>query len=452
MKQASLAGLFSALLLAASFPPVGAWWLAWIALIPLFVFLYKTNKYSEALFSAFIFMLVFMGINLWGIINLIRFVGWWAVLGWLALTIFQALFAVLFAALTISIDKRVRLYFIPFGWVLINEWLRSLGLFGFTIGDIAYSQASFLPFIQIASLTGVYGVSFLMAAFNAALVDLKHKFYLPTILLLIGLSCLWGSYQLHSNSKPRPTITLSLIQPNIDQADRMNTRMLPAIFQIHEAMTRQAMASHPNIILWPETALFTFLTDDPILFPRVKQLAREARAWMVVGTPYSERSKIYNSIIVISPAGQVVSRYNKQWPVPFGEYLPFRPLLFPLLRTVGYYDQEFSPDPYPTNLKIGGWSAAAGICFESCFPDLMRQRVRAGADFMIVITNDAWFDRSAISALHLDFGVFRAIENRKYFIQEGNTGLSAVIDPYGRIVARTQANQRRILTVKIAPR
>jgi apolipoprotein N-acyltransferase len=347
---------------------------------------------------------------------------------------------------------------VPVLWVAI-EWLRAWGPFGVTGGDVGYSQAQFLPLIQIASFTSVYGVSFLVVLANAAIADVAATFRSPEngglkpaatflifALLLVAGACVYGELEIrHSTFDIRHFPRIALIQPNIDQMDKMNPRLVMPIYEIQEEMTRQAATLEPEIIIWPETAVLSYIERDPRLLSRLRQLAKEVDAWLVIGTPhYDDSGKIYNSIISVSPSGEIVSRYDKERLVPFGEYLPFRPLLYPFLKYTRYYEEDFDGNPDPQPVMAGGYRIAAAVCFESTFPDLIRRRAAKGCDFILTITNDAWFNDSSAPYMHLNNGIFRAIENRKYFVQVGNTGLSAIVDPCGRILKMSRLKEKGV--------
>jgi apolipoprotein N-acyltransferase len=456
--------IISGILLALAFPKFDLWWLAWVALVPLFWALRKTENWKQSLVCGFAFGLVFFGIHLFWVNTLTRFVGWWAVLAWGCLVIFQSLFILLFCLFTKPLDKSSGYYplFTALLWTAI-EWLRAWGPFGVTGGDIGYSQAQFLPLIQIASFASVYGVSFMVVLVNAALADVGTALVavrekrtginpVPTLCtlvlagLLVGGACVYGELEIrHSKFDIRHFPRIALIQPNIDQMDKMNPRLVIPIYEIQEKMTRQAATLEPEIIIWPETAVLSYIERDPRLLSRLRQLAKEVDAWLVIGTPhYDDSGKIYNSIISISPSGEIVSRYDKERLVPFGEYLPFRPLLYPFLKYTRYYEEDFGGNPDPQPVMAAGYKIAAAVCFESTFPDLIRRRAAKGCDFILTITNDAWFGDSSAPYYHLNNAVFRAIENRRYFVQVGNTGLSAVIDPYGRILKKSRLKEKGV--------
>jgi len=449
--------VISGLLLALAFPKFNLYWLSWIALVPFFIALTKAKSWKESLLCGLLFGLVFFGINLFWLNTLFRFVGGWIVLGWIALILFQTLFILLFVSLLRITDYRLRLLLLPLIWTAI-EWLRAWGPFGVTAGDLGYSQASFLPLIQIAAATSVYGISFLIALFNGAVAQLiidRKRWQALAVAFLLLIGCYsYGHLALGWNQEfpsniPEQTIKVALIQPNIDQKDKLNPAKVAEIFDIHKKLTEQARQDHPDLIIWPETAIFTYLLRNNFYSSRVKKLAIDAKAWLVLGTPHYSEGNAYNSIVSISPSGEVVARYDKEHLVPFGEYLPFRSILFPLLKGVGYYDSEYSSNPKPQGLTAAGARIAAAVCFESTLPQVIRQRVKEDSDFILLVTNDSWFGNSSALYDHLNCDVFRAIENRKYFIQVGNTGISAIIDPHGRILKRSKVNQREILTFKI---
>lgn len=443
--------ILSGVLLALAFPKFNLFFLAWAALAPFFTAVVSAKNLKEALFCGLFFGLFFFGIDLFWVTTLFRFVGWWVFLGWVAFVLFQSVFILLFVLLVRV--TRFRGVWLAIIWVLV-EWLRAQGAFGATVGDIGYSQVCLLPLIQIASFTSVYGVSFLVVWVNAAIAEAGTKKNLvPTflVLLLVISSYAYGSFVMEKDiGGSKPVIKLALIQPNIDQKDKMDPAKIADTFALQEKMSYQAARGNPEIIIWPETSVFSYLLRDAILFSRLQQLAIKTRAWLLIGTPYSdEGGKVYNSIVSISPQGKVFSRYDKQHLVPFGEYLPFREVLYPFLKKVGYYDQAFASNPAAIPVWAGKRKISAAVCFESAFPHLIRRMTSRDSAFILTVTNDAWFGDSSAPYFHLNTGILRAVENRKFFVQVGNSGITAVIDPYGRILARTSLNRREILTFEI---
>lgn len=458
--------LISGILLVLTFPKFNFYWLAWIALVPFLLALLRTKDLRSALFCGFWFGLAFYAFNFIWIFSLFRFVGWWVVLGWVAATVFQTLFILLFVVLA-KLSKTTHPIWMAVLWVAV-EWLKIWGPLGVPLGVLGYSQANCLPILQVASFSSVYGISFLIVLVNAAIANQIYynsrytKIVLTAVIFFVFGIFIYGSYYLNMptySGSPDPLIprypgkihlNISIIQPNIDQMDKMNPAKVMEIFNLHAGMTRQAFAAHPNIIIWPETALFTYALHDPIMKPLITNLAKEGCCWLVVGMPEYDTSGEYNSMVAISPSGEVVGRYDKEKLVPFGEFLPFRNVLFPLLSRVGYYDDEFHPGkPATQNLLVDGIRIAPTICSESAFPELVRCHIALGADMILTITNDGWFGNSALPYFHLNAGILRAVENRCYFVQVGNSGISALVDPKGRVVQQTKLGQRAILTFKI---
>ncbi len=448
--------ILSAILLALAFPKTTWFWLAWIALVPFFIVLFKTSSWKKALSQGFIFGLVFFGINLFWINTLSRFVGYWSILGWLALIIFQALFLALFAFLAYLIintgqKKVIKTIGIALVWMGV-EYLRALGTFGITGGGVGYTQAPFTALIQIAFFTSVYGISFLVIFFNVALAAfiLNRKNWLVLLIAIILIITCVGYGTQVLEEKGIDYVELALIQPNIDQIEKMNPACLGKVFKVHEELSLQVAKSNPQVIIWPETSVFTYLLKDQAYFEKLKNLAATTEAWLIIGTPHYEKAdQAHNAIVSISPSGEVVSTYYKQHLVPFGEYLPFRRILFPLLKSVGYFNYDYAHGKKYNNLKVDNLNLTVSICFESTFPWLIKQRVGPDTDFILNLTNDAWFDDSAALYQHLDSDIFRAVENRKYFVQVGNTGITALIDPCGRVLQKTQVNEQKILLIKI---
>jgi apolipoprotein N-acyltransferase len=445
--------LIAGVLLALAFPKFGYYGLAWGALIPFLLALRKCPGWKQAAMSGLFFGIAFFALNSFWLLSLFRFVGFWIVLGYGAATLFQALFILGFALSFYASRKfNFQIVIVPLLWVAW-EWLRAAGPFGSTFGVLGYSQAALLPLIQICSFTSVYGISFLLVMSNQAwaeIIETRKITPLLSVIMLVVISLLYGQQSLNQPLLAREHLRLAIIQPNIDQMRKMDARYLAENYEIHERLTRSLIEKKPQLIIWPETTLFSYLLRDRAMFEKVSGLARETGAYLIIGTPHYEPGKIYNSVAAISPSGEAVVRYDKQHLVPFGEYLPFRPILFPLLKNVGYYDQQFSSNPNPSNLLAGKTKIATAICFESMFPDLIRERVRLGADFILTVTNDSWFGDSAAAYQHLSSGVFRAIENRRYFVQAGNTGISAVIDPWGRMIERSRLNEEATLSAEIA--
>jgi len=202
-----------------------------------------------------------------------------------------------------------------------------------------------------------------------------------------------------------------------------------------------------NLIVWPETPAPFYLKEDPGFRSRIQRIAQQSNAWVLVGYIDKNGEGPTNSAALVNPRGEMVSRYDKKHLVPFGEYIPMKSLLFfadSLTRQVG----DFQAGKDFTVSSMDGHSLSTVICYESIFPDLVRQFVLGGAEMLVVITNDGWFGVSSAPFQHLRMGVVRAVENRRYEVRTANTGISAIIDPYGRIEGSTPIGQRMVLDGK----
>ena len=214
-------------------------------------------------------------------------------------------------------------------------------------------------------------------------------------------------------------------------------------------MSRKAALLKPDIIIWPETSVTTYLFDTSSLLSRITSLVAGSNAYYLIGTPFRDKSKIYNSLVAFSKKGGYIGRYDKQRLVPFGEYLPLRPITYRMLGENPMFAEDYNSDPHPKLLDLGIARVGAVICFESTFPYLVRDLAKKGAQFLLVVTNDAWFFDSAAPYQHIQSAQVRAVENGMYVVQAANTGVSAIIDPLGRVIKRSNVGEAAVLQGRI---
>jgi apolipoprotein N-acyltransferase len=356
----------------------------------------------------------------------------------------------------------------PFLWVSL-ELIRTYLFSGLPWALLGYTQYQWLPSIQIADLTGVYGVSFMIVLVNAALSEIglwvwsgghvqsDRSFpWLSSSAATIGmaLTLLYGQAALHPGRQldAKRSLTIGLVQANIDQAHKWDAAYRRETLDRYTTLTDQA-AKHADLVIWPEAATPFLFEQEQDYRAEVGDLAHRYRVPLLFGSPalrYYDNGRPYllNSAYLISSRGEIVSRYDKRHLVPFGEYIPLRSLLFFLDKLVeGIGDFESGTVPTVLSLPSGRAASADGtapsarfgvvICFEVIFPNLVREFVRDGAEFMVTITNDAWFGDSAAPFQHFGMVVFRAVENRTAFARAANTGISGFIDRQGRILEMT---------------
>ncbi len=333
-----------------------------------------------------------------------------------------------------------KLFFIPSFWVCL-EYTRGHLLSGFGWVSLGHSQYQVLPLIQIADLTGFYGISFLVVMGN---VILKEWFvvmlakggkaiFAPTlfVICLIVSVCGYGYYQLQK--KPSgASIKITIVQANIAQELKWNPRAAPEIIKRYLTLTKKASLNHPDLIVWPETAFPGFIWESPELFENLKEFTARIKIPLLLGVIRQIGEDYYNSALLISAEGVVVEEYDKMHLVPFGEYIPLRNI-FPFLTNIAPIG-DFTAGKVYTLFKLSAPSNFSTlICFEDTVPELARESVRRGSNLLINLTNDAWFQDTKAPFMHMQAALFRAVENRTALIRATNTGVSCFIDPWGRV-------------------
>ena len=344
----------------------------------------------------------------------------------------------------------------PCLWVSL-EYVRTHAFSGLPWGLLGYSQFQWLPLIQIANITGVYGVSFLIVLVNVSLFLLfcwgltEHpqrlpRPWIPLASAVAAILCVWlyGLSQLHL--PPSDRLTVGVVQANIDQAHKWDTTYRKETLERYRRLT-ETVRPKSDLILWPEAATPFLFEQEPDYRSLVTGMTKKAGVPLVFGSPALGRERdgtpyLLNSAYLLNSTGDIAGRYDKQHLVPFGEYIPLKRILFFLDKlVVGIGD--FQPGPGPTLLSFAHGpdqrqtQFGVAICFEVIFPDLVRRLTREGADFLVTITNDAWFGDTVAPHQHFGMVVFRAVENRMAFARAANTGVSGLIDPTGRILTAT---------------
>lgn len=444
----------SGILLVLAFPKANLYLLAYIALVPLLISIRRSRNIIESAICGALTGVIFFGGVLFWMNTLYKWAGLWAILAWAALAVCQALFIAAFAGASKAGSikcAKAGILINPILWTLI-EWIRSLGPYGVTGGGLGYTQTGFPPVLQLASIAGVYGITFILVLFNEAvaeaITEIKARNLVIAVLMLI-IAVLFGYYRIAVFRETGRPVSVAVVQANISQDAKLDYREVFKIADIYERMSRKARSSNPDIIIWPETAVTTYLFESEEIYSKIHNLAAEGNSFYLIGTPYRERDKIYNSIVAFSKKGRINGRYDKQRLVPFGEYLPLRPFFFRLLGENPLFANDYNSNPHPKTIDLGTVKAGAVICFESTFPYLVRDKVKRGAQFILVATNDAWFFDSSALYQHIQAAQMRAVENKMYVIQAANTGVSAIIDPVGRIVKRSNIEQPCVLLGKI---
>ncbi|MEK6711874.1 MAG: apolipoprotein N-acyltransferase [Nitrospinota bacterium] len=465
--------LFSGLMLASIFPPFHFSALAWVALVPLLWSLHGKRPH-EGFALGFLSGLVAYGIIVWWVkLTMVRYGGLHPALAWLVtllLVMYLALFPAVFAwgLIRLCPGRELSVFLLaPPLWVAL-ELLRAHFLSGFPWALLGYSQYQVPPVIQIADLTGVYGVSFFIVLGNAAV---WHFFRNPhrapfavvggtavAALLVLG----YGYLRLHEVPRDagEPSRAVGIVQGNTEQAVKWSPAWQEAIMgelvRLTSATAREFQGKRlaaPPLIVWPEAAAPFIYTEQPQWRARMRTAAQDARSYLLFGSLGLDREgdepRLYNSAYLISPEGRELGRYDKMHLVPFGEYVPLGRLLFFVQKLVPVIG-TFAEGGQPVIFDAPGGRFGTLICFEVIFPHVVR-RLR-DAQFLVNITNDAWFGRSAASEQHLSMVALRAVELRVPIVRAANTGISALIDARGQIHDRSPLFVPWRKTGLIAPR
>lgn len=457
----------AAFLFKISYPKPSYSLLAWLALAPFTLGAVRLKSFWGTFWYSWLTgVLVYAGLYHWVFVTCLDGGGlgyWLSAAAWLGLS---ALMAVQFAVFGGSCFYLKRLQWAfpvlaAMGWAAL-EWaheMLALYALGFPWFSLAYSQWNLPQIIQIASFTGSAGVSAL-AAFTG--VSVGYAFATPflkrgIVQLFLAAAVFLGAYGYGSFvlSRPAPRALLSLraavMQPNIDQYKKWSPEFEQEIMHTVTQMGARLVGRNIMLAVWPES-----LTPGPVQEEPYRSLmagiAQATGAWQAAGSNREENGKQYVSAFLFSPSGEELTFYDKTHLVPFGEYIPFENAVRKLLPGVGVLGElgSFSPGEWEQPLLQAAQLAfGETICYESVFSSLWRRQARQGAKFFVNLTNDAWFFDTDAPYQHLAVSVLRAAELRRPVLRAANTGISAVIGPDGRILARAELNTRAVLTADV---
>ena len=485
-RSASVAlALLSAGLQVLAFPSPALAWVAWIAFVPLLIVLLQRPLLLRHafLFSYLCGIAWYAGTCYW-IFHSMHYYGGISspaslgivVLFCLYLGLYHGIFGWLMAALARrrAFSGMRILWVAPFVWVAV-EFAR-YHVTGFPWDLLGTAIVDNLALIRIAPFTGVWGLSWLILAVNAWMAAAVLQRHRRTLVAgIVAIVILQIGNLLPTTVSPA-TRRARLVQENLPILDqgwtpefydttlaelvelsRNGIAMPPATFA--PTTMPDAPGSRPktvDVVIWPESPA-PFYTNEIKFRSWISTLAAEVHAPLIVGsigakaaaggTAATDARQYYNSALLVSSNGNFESRYDKIRLVPFGEYVPFQRLLFfaeSLTKEVSTFARGERRVVFP--LGQGG-RAGVFICYESVFPDEVRQFVTGGATVLVNISNDGWFGETGAPGQHLNMARMRAIENRRWLLRATNTGITAAIDPYGRVVTRAERNSRLALDV-----
>ncbi|HKY32688.1 MAG TPA: apolipoprotein N-acyltransferase [Candidatus Polarisedimenticolia bacterium] len=446
----------------------GLWPAGWIALAPLLAGAVRAARPAEAAAGGLLagtvgyaLLMPWMGPFLmrWGLLSWVEAAAVTA-----ALVLYMAIFPGVFAWGVRFLGGRAgtaaALLASPCLWVAL-ELARGRLFTGFPWCLLGYSQAGFPAAIQVAGLAGVYGVSFALACSSAGVAALilgrapgargVRRAGAGLLACASGV-LLYGVFRL-AQPAAEAAIPVALVQANVPQSDKWDPSERDRIEARHVGMTREAAARGARLIVWSESSVPYSITRHPEYERRLRDLAAETGAELLVGTvayePRGGRMAPLNSAYLVLPGGAAGGRYDKQHLVPFGEYVPLRRLLFflePLVQEAG----DFEPGPGGAPLPAAAGSIGTLICYEAIFPELAAAWGREGAQILANLTNDAWYGDTAMPRQHLAQSVVRAVEAGRWLLRCANTGISAIVDPRGRITASAPLGRTELLEGRVA--
>jgi apolipoprotein N-acyltransferase len=445
--------LISVLLFSLSFPPFPTGFLAYFVFVFLFFALEGKGSWES-------FKLGYI----WGLVTNVLLLYWitWATFpGALGAILILSLYTAILFLFYSWVQKALRekaVFFMPFLWVMM-EYGRSLSEIGFPWLNLSYTQTYYLSLIQFASLIGNYGVSFWILWVNVLVYLGVKNFastrkvftYMTLILLLFLAPFVYGIMALNQKTDARQ-IDIALVQGNIPQDVKWDYKLLDYNFKVFDETTKK-IPEKVDLILWPETAAPCYLRAEPKYLSLVKSLSDSLQTPLVLGTNdysiFGQRNYLYyNSAFYFDPFKNNFSVYNKIHLVPFSEWVPY-PKVFGWIYRIKFGLSDYTPGKDYVLFQNPKGKFPALICFEAVFPDLVRKFVLKGSDFLVNITNDGWWGKTAGPFQHAQINVFRAIENRISIARCANTGVSMFVDPYGRITAKTKIYVQDVLTGRI---
>ncbi|RZB36153.1 MAG: apolipoprotein N-acyltransferase [Desulfobacteraceae bacterium Eth-SRB2] len=464
------APVLSGVLLVLAFPSHNLGWLAWVALVPLLVAISGKRPGHGFLMSYLCGFVFFPGIFYW----ILQISGYrYLHHGILALYLgaYFGIWGLVFAFISKHWGVVPALFTAPFAWVSL-EFIRSnFSFLALPWALLAHTQYQYPLIIQIASLSGIYGISFLIVLVNSAIAAITlfliHRFKdnpLPSYPIISGKGAilivvtaalsvtLALSYGFKAIARPimDDSIKVSVVQGNIDQVKKWDRKYGEFIMQTYDELTRMASKDRPALIVWPETATPLAISRDHRLYDQVKRISQSAGAYLLLGSAQhqkftqgdSKRIDYMNSAFLITPDSNAKNqRYDKIHLLPFGEYLPMEGTV-PWSYLGIPHIRGYTPGKESTLFDSPSYHFGVTICWENIFPNLVRKVVKRGAQFIVNITNEAWFGKTSVPYQFVAMSVFRAVENRVSVVRCANTGVSCFINPDGRIIGKVQQDNK----------
>jgi apolipoprotein N-acyltransferase len=425
-----------------AFAPYPFRFIAYVSLVGLFMIIEKYQPKRVFLLGWFYGFFASLSLFWWIFFLVVPLESWvkgLMYLGVILLCGYLGVYIALFAWAT----RRLGLWVAPFIWAIL-EFIRTKSQIAFPWALLGYSQTPYVPLIQFASFTGVYGVSAWVVLINLLVyLTIKNykKFGIGLAVAFIVPLC-FGFLTIKNN---HDWMKVAIIQPNVLPNEKGDVHTRGSMFNDLVSLTRTALKDHPDLLVFPETAT---IVPNQAYQKVLAGLVDSGNAALVTGTPLWEdgpQFEIYNGAVLFLPGKGIVAEYKKMKLVPFSEKVPYSDNLKFLKKVdLGGGDLSFGKEYTVFPLPQGGFSVL--ICYEAIFPDLTRQFTRRGAQFLVGITNDGWFGRTPAPYHHYEMALMRTVENGVPLARSANNGISLIADSYGRIIKKTGLFQKAVLS------
>jgi apolipoprotein N-acyltransferase len=455
----------SGLLTVAAFPPSSLGFLAYFGLVPLLLFFERNNFHHGFKYGYLFGFTINLGILYWLALN--KGTEWyWAFISMVAAVMFLGLNYGVIGLLISTIGKRMGklagIWMFPMIWTAV-EYIRSFGKLGFTWNNLCYTQTKATQLIQFSSILGPQGVTFWIVTINVLIYYiLFHKpkgkkllTYMTVLILFFLIPEVYGLSVLRKgreNLEPKRKVHVGIIQPNVDPNEKWVQESFEENMNLLHNLTDSVASVPLDLVIWPESATPTYLRRNNYgTFDSIMNHISRLDVNLLTGTPDYEwtsenKIKVYNSVFLLEPNLRDFNVYRKIHLVPFGEFIPLSGVM-PALKNLnlgqGNFDSGNEVEVFQIPLKVDNSTNGditlhftTAICFETTFPQIIRKGTRKGSEMLVVVSNDAWFGLTSAPFLHAEISRFRAIENRIPIVRSANTGISTVIDPYGRILKK----------------
>jgi apolipoprotein N-acyltransferase len=449
--------LLSAALYAASFPPLSLAPLAWVALAPFFAAVALVRPRQAAVLGCVWGVAAAYGVAWWlpamvsGYFQVSRVVGWLVFLA-ISVTLAGWYFAA-FAAWLSALARRgvAGPLTVAVGWG-VCEFARSRLLVGNPWALAGYSQVSFPSLMQIADVTGPYGVGMLVAGVNAAAAGavvsgLRGRRPLRSAFVLVfalGAALGYGQWRLGQEFGSGPRLRVALVQGAIPARFRWQPGFRAASMDRYLALSDDAAAEGPQLVVWPENAIDFYLQEPIPEAQAVLARSRALHADLIVNGPrydFEGERTVYRNTVFVLHDGRIAARHDKLRLLPVAEGQGPGGLFA--------RDTSYTPGRHSELLEAAGARIGSLVCFEVMYPELVRPFTDLGADLLVNVSNDVWFGAAAGARHHLDIASVRAIENRRYLLRATSTGYSAIVDPHGQILTQSPLDEPAIVSGSI---